>query len=73
MIIERQIGVEELKNAEEVFICGTALEITPVSSIDGAPIRGGAPGKITKMIKTIYNETIRGRKKEYGGWLTYVC
>ena len=73
MIIERQIGVEELKNAEEVFICGTALEITPVSSIDGAPIRGGAPGKITKMIKTIYNEAVRGRKKEYEGWLTYVC
>ena len=69
---EKKVRVKELKNADELFFCGTATEIAPVVSIDNKKIGNGKAGKITLMIKNKYNGIVRGKDNKYKKWLTYV-
>jgi len=61
----------ELYTVDEVFLTGTAAEVTGVSSIDGRDIGHGGRGKLTKMIQELYFETVKGRNKNYQKYLTY--
>jgi branched-chain amino acid aminotransferase len=68
---------DEIWCADEVFLTGTAAEITPVSQIDGRPIGRGAaagkPGPITLKLKTDYAQIVRGEGPEFTrGWLTAI-
>ncbi|OGN35839.1 MAG: hypothetical protein A3F98_03525 [Candidatus Yanofskybacteria bacterium RIFCSPLOWO2_12_FULL_41_8] len=71
-VIEKDISVSKLKNAEEVFFTGTAVEICPVVKIDGQKIGKGKVGPISLRIKEKYIRITRGRDKKYKKWLTYV-
>jgi branched-chain amino acid aminotransferase len=71
-VIERQIARTELYIADEVFLCGTGAEVTPVTSISGRPINDGKIGQITKELKDKYFEIVRGKESRYSGWLTAV-
>ena len=71
-VIERQIGRTELCIADEVFLCGTGAEVTPVVSIDGRLINDGKIGPITKELKDKYFEIVRGNENRYASWLTSV-
>ncbi|MEM2906515.1 MAG: branched-chain amino acid transaminase [Candidatus Odinarchaeota archaeon] len=62
----------ELYRADEVFICGTAGEVTPVVKIDTTIIGDGKPGEITRKIQKAYLEAVNGRNKKYLHWLTPV-
>ena len=53
-VIEKKISPEEIKEADEVFLTGTAAEVCPVGQIDDALINNGEIGKITENIKNIY-------------------
>ncbi|HJT37829.1 MAG TPA: branched-chain amino acid transaminase [Actinomycetota bacterium] len=71
------IGVQEadlvrtdLYTADEVFVCGTAAEITPVREIDDRVI--GEPGPTTKKIQEIFHSAVRGDLDQYSSWLEYV-
>jgi len=63
---------DELYIADEVFLTGTAAEITPVREIDFRKIGTGKPGKITKELQTTYFDIIRGKNDKYSEWLEYL-
>jgi D-alanine transaminase len=49
-VTERAIGVSDLPNASELFLTGTTTDVTPVVSVDGRPIGGGAPGPVARAL-----------------------
>ena len=63
---------DELYIADEVFLTGTAAEITPVREVDERTIGTGKPGKITKELQETYFDIIRGKNKKYSDWLDYL-
>ncbi|MEM3144173.1 MAG: branched-chain amino acid transaminase [Candidatus Nitrosotenuis sp.] len=70
--LEKEITRGQLYLADEVFLTGTAAEITPVVKIDGRNVGTGKVGKITKTIITKYNETVTGNNHQHTDWLTRV-
>lgn len=71
-VVERPIARDELYVADEVFLCGTAAEVTPVREIDDRPIGTGAPGELTARLQARYFEVVRGIGVPDPSWLTYV-
>jgi len=63
---------DELYIADEVFMVGTAAEVTPVASIDRRPIGEGSAGPYSLEMRRVYLEVVSGRVAEFEGWLTYV-
>lgn len=71
-VIERSIDRTELYGADEVFLCGTGAQISPVIEIDRRAIGSGRPGAITKELSRLYFDAVRGRAPAYRDWLTPV-
>ena len=69
-IEERNITRDELYIAEEVFLSGTAAEITPVREIDGRTISKGVKGPITDKIQQNFFKIAHGNKSKFSKWLT---
>ncbi len=69
---EQQIPREMLYIADEVFLTGTAAEITPVKSIDQIMIGEGVRGEITKKLQDAFFNVINGKIADEHGWLTFV-
>ncbi|HWP78951.1 MAG TPA: branched-chain amino acid transaminase [Candidatus Nitrosotenuis sp.] len=69
---EKTITRGEIYLADEVFLTGTAAEITPVISIDGKKIGSGKPGKITEEIMSTYTDVVMAKNDKYFDWLTPV-
>ncbi len=68
---ETRFTRDELWCADEVFLTGTAAEITPVAQVDNRIIGPGVPGPITKLFHNIYHDIVRGRIHSYSKkWLT---
>ncbi|AFZ68721.1 branched-chain amino acid transaminase [Deinococcus peraridilitoris] len=63
---------DELYTADEVFMTGTAAEVSPISSIDFRPIGTGQAGEVTLEIRRRYLDIVSGRDPNYDHWLTYV-
>ena len=59
-------------SADEIFICGSAEEVTPVVSVDRIPAGDGRPGQITQQLQKLYFEAARGRNPDYTDFLTPV-
>ena len=57
--------------ADEVFMTGTAAEVTPIRAIDDQEI--AAPGPVTKEIQSAYLDTVRGRSERWAHWLEYAA
>ena len=68
----RKVSKKELKLADEVFLSGTAAEITPVIQIDKKRIKGAKVGNITKLLMTAYSNIVMNKNKKYSQWLTKV-
>jgi branched-chain amino acid aminotransferase len=71
-VIERESPRTELYLADEIFLTGTAAEITPIISVDGKKIGIGKAGTITKQLHSIYSEIVMGRNEKYPHWITSV-
>jgi branched-chain amino acid aminotransferase len=69
---EERFTRDEVYIADEVFLTGTAAEITPVVSVDDRKIGTGKPGKVTKQLQNTFFEIIRGKNKKYSHWLNVV-
>lgn len=69
-VIERTIDRTELYTCEEAFLCGSAMEITPIFSIDKYIIGNGSIGKVTKYLRSIYLDVARGKIEEFKEWVT---
>ena len=70
-VIEKNIKFEDLLDADEAFFTGTAVEITPVTKVNGEPINKGTRGEITKKLQEKFQEIISGNNVAYDNWLTY--
>jgi branched-chain amino acid aminotransferase len=79
--IARDLGVEvreqtftrdELWCADEVFMCGTAAEVTPVREIDHRKIGAGECGAITGRVQEAFFDAVKGKSTRYPEWLAHV-
>lgn len=70
--VERTIDRTELYTCDEAFLCGSAMEVTPVLSIDKYEINGGVAGEITKNIHKTYVQAASGMLEEYREWVTAI-
>jgi branched-chain amino acid aminotransferase len=66
---EQNLIRSDLALADEVFMTGTAAEVTPIREIDDLALE--APGPVTKEIQTAYLDTVRGRSERWAHWLEY--
>lgn len=71
-LVERAIPRTELYLSDEIFLTGTAAEVTPVVSVDGNQIGDGNEGTVTKSIREMYSKIVRAEVKAYMDWLTPV-
>ena len=69
---EKNLSFEDLLDADEAFYSGTAVEITPISNVDGSIIGSGSIGPITEIIQSKYSEIVTGRDHNYSDWLTQI-
>jgi branched-chain amino acid aminotransferase len=69
---ERNIARGELYHADEVFLTGTAAELTPIREVDDLTIGSGTRGPITAEIQTIFEDALNGRSPRYAEWLDRV-
>ncbi len=69
---ERSIDRTELYSADEVFLCGTGAQISPVIEIDRRTIGTGRPGPVSRDLSRTYFDAVRGRLPAYRDWLTPV-
>jgi len=67
--VERDLPREYLYLADEVFMCGTAAEITPIRSVDGKPVADGKPGPLTRKMQELFFGLFEGRTPDKRGWL----
>jgi len=58
--------------SDEVFLTGTAAEVTPVREVDHRKIGLGKPGPITKKIQTAFFDAVLGKNPKYKKWLSYI-
>jgi len=68
-VVEKAIIRSDLYLADEVFMCGTAAEVTPLRSIDDHEL---GVGELTRQIQSAYLDTVRGRSERWAQWLEHV-
>ena len=66
----RSIDRSELYVADEMLLCGTGVQVSPVVELDHRPIGSGEVGTVTRRIRERYFDAVRGRLPEYRHWLT---
>jgi branched-chain amino acid aminotransferase len=71
-VVERDLPREYLYLCDELFMCGTAAEITPIRSVDGRQVGAGKPGPVTRRMQELYFDMVEGRAEAPEGWLTPV-
>ena len=69
---ERRIDRTELYAANEVFLCGTGVQVSPVTSIDRRPVGKGVPGQLSMKLQEMYLAACRGELERYRSWVTPV-
>lgn len=69
---ERKIDLAELYTADELFFCGTGVQVSPIAEVEGKKIKDGKFGPITKKLQDIYFKAVRGDDPKYRDWVTPV-
>jgi branched-chain amino acid aminotransferase len=68
-VIERDLPREYLYLADEILMCGTAAEVTPIRSVDGKKVGSGKAGPITRRLQDLYFGLFTGKTPDRWGWL----
>lgn len=71
-IEERTVDRTELYMCDEAFLCGSAMELTPIFSIDRYQIGNGACGEITNNLHVEYLKTVTARQSNFENWCTEI-
>lgn len=71
-VVERDIPREYLYLCDELLMCGTAAEITPLRSVDGKPVGDGRPGPVTRRLQQLFFGLFDGTTPDTRGWLDYI-
>jgi branched-chain amino acid aminotransferase len=70
--VERRVARTELHLADELFLCGTGVQIAPITSLDGRPVGDGEIGPVTRELQRRYFAAVRGEDDVLLPWLTPV-
>jgi len=71
-VIERRITRDEFYLADEIFMTGTAAEVTPIREYDDLIIGNGGRGPLTEKLQTLYFDVVHGRNEKYMDWLSFI-
>ena len=71
-LVEASVTRSDLYYADEILMCGTAAEVTPLREVDDRPVGTGKPGPVTKQVQSIFAEAVAGKLPEYEHWLDRV-
>jgi branched-chain amino acid aminotransferase len=71
-VIESPLTRDELYIADELFLTGTAAEVTPIRDVDHRVIGSGSRGPITRLLQSAFFDVVLGRDGKYDRWLTYL-
>jgi branched-chain amino acid aminotransferase len=71
-VVERNIARGELYLADEIFMTGTAAELTPIREVDDHAVGTGEPGEITRVVQREFEDALHGRSERYAEWLDVV-
>jgi len=67
-VVERSIDRTELYTGDEVFLCGTGAQVSPVVELDHRPIGDGRVGEFTRELQQLYFTAVRGDSPKYADW-----
>jgi branched-chain amino acid aminotransferase len=71
-VVERSIDRTELYVCDELFLCGTGAQVSPVVEVDRRTIGSGSVGTLTRRLQELYFRAVRGEEPRYRDWLTPV-
>ena len=69
-VVEQKFTRDTMYLADEVFMTGTAAEVTPVREVDNRRIGGGTAGPVTKRLQEAFFKAVKGEEPRYREWLT---
>lgn len=72
VVQEERFTRDELYTADEVFLTGTAAEVTPIRELDRRPVGSGKPGPITKEVQDRFFAILRGEDRSHEDWLSFL-
>jgi branched-chain amino acid aminotransferase len=67
-VVERSIDRTEVFISEEMFMTGTAAQITAVTKVDHRPVGAGVMGQVTTKLRAMYDDILRGKNSKYEHW-----
>lgn len=71
-VVEREIDRTEVYLAEEIFLCGTGVQIAAVTQVEHRPVGSGAMGPITTRLRDHFMDVVHGKLPQYRAWLSPV-
>lgn len=71
-VVERNIDRTEVYIADEIFMCGTGIEIVPITQVEHRRIGDAQPGSITQAVRDLFFRVVAGKEARYSDWLTPV-
>jgi branched-chain amino acid aminotransferase len=71
-VIEEAVTRTDLYYADEMFMTGTAAEVTPIREVDDRPVGDGRPGPVTKRAQEMFMDAVTGENERYADWLDYI-
>jgi branched-chain amino acid aminotransferase len=71
-VVERSIDRTELYTCDELFLCGTGAQVSPVTEVDRRAVGSGSVGALTRRLQDCYFRAVRGEEPRYRHWLTPV-
>lgn len=72
-VIEERFTRDAMYIADEIFLTGTAAEVTPIREIDNRQVGNGKPGPITKTLQSAFFRIVRGEDPSHAAWITPIA
>ena len=71
-VIEKNLRINDLLKADEIFMTGTAAEIKSVTRVNKTKIGNGKIGEVTKELQELFMDTVMGKNKKFRSWLKFI-
>ena len=71
-VIEKNLKINDLLKADEIFMTGTAAEVKSVTRVNKTKIGNGKMGEVTKELQESFMDTVMGKNKKFRSWLKFI-
>ena len=71
-VIEKDLRINDLLKADEIFMTGTAAEVKSVTKVDRTKIGNGKIGNVTKELQESFMDAVMGKNKKFRSWLKFI-